>query len=714
MRRSLQLFVLSLLVLAAQINAQQLVTIEDIQYLPDSVLLSVGDQPSPLNGQVVKVRGIVMSRPLVDPQTDRRPVMWAGARWVTYLYDPDGQVYENFDGLNVLQQDTTAPNQGTFFDLIDTAQVVEITLTVAEFNTTTQGNVLLTPVTPVSIIQQLPKRPDPIELEITDFMLGGVLNPLAEEYEGQYVIIRNVTTSDRNNSTGTFRINDNFGNYMTMYDQSGYFTKRGHRLVGLTNYDAPVDGTVLSFIRGLIQTRTDGYYIIPIYPGDIEVSVTPPAISTVKRNLAQVLTNQSVTITANVTDDGSVDSVKLYYRIDGGAYTPVVMNLVSGSKYSADIPAVNSDSSLVDYYIWAKDNNGNVSTMPSNIANVQYFYLVLNRAVTIQDVQYNPFGTDVSGYNGYRLSLTGIVTGDSTDVTPSFAYRIYMQNGQGPWSGIQIGTRGTNGNLVRGLQKGQKVTVNGLVWDDPVTPTFYVTRIDSTTSVQVLSSGNPLPEPEVLQTSTIGISGLGQVQKEQWESVLLRYNNVTVTNENADYPSNFGEMYVSDGSGNTRVELEDGRHDYHNLSDPTRLYYVKTGSTFDALQGILYYSFGNYKLVPRNNGDFIGFHPVSVEQEDNIPTDFQLSQNYPNPFNPSTTIKFSLPEESTVKLSVYNLLGQEVNILIDNQVKQAGTYNLTFDAYNMTTGIYFYRLTASPVSKNKNNFVDVKKMILLK
>ena len=289
-----------------------------------------------------------------------------------------------------------------------------------------------------------------------------------------------------------------------------------------------------------------------------------------------------------------------------------------------------------------------------------------------------------------------------------------MQNGQGPWSGIQVGTRGTNGSTIRGFQKGQLVSVDGLVWDESITPTFNVTRIDSITNVQILSSGEPLPTPEVLETVTIGTGGFGQVQKEQWESVLIRYNNVTVTNENADFPSNFGEMYVSDGSGDTRVELEDGNHDYHNLSDPTRLYYVKTGSTFDALQGILYYSFGNYKLVPRNNDDFIGYDPVSVENEGTIPDEYQLSQNYPNPFNPATRINFSLPFESNVRLSVFNILGQEIKILVDNQVQPVGNYNLTFDASDLPSGIYFYRLIASSSEDNGRNFVDVKKMMLIK
>ena len=244
-------------------------SIEEVQYQhPDSLLL-YGDRPSPYNGQTIILRGVVMVDPVVDPVTDKRPIMWAGARWQTYLSDPDGTIYPDFDGLVVLQNDTTGVNQGTNFSLVDTAQVIEMTATISEYSTTTEGFILITPVTPVTVIGQLPKRPDPVQVSISDFMSGGVLNPLAEKYEGEYVIFRNVFTSNRDEITGTFRINDGLGNYVTMYDQSGYFTKRAHRLTGLTSYEPPVDSTYIGFIRGLIQTRADGYYIAPIYPGDI-------------------------------------------------------------------------------------------------------------------------------------------------------------------------------------------------------------------------------------------------------------------------------------------------------------------------------------------------------------------------------------------------------------------------------------------------------------
>ncbi len=95
--------------------------------------------------------------------------------------------------------------------------------------------------------------------------------------------------------------------------------------------------------------------------------------------------------------------------------------------------------------------------------------------------------------------------------------------------------------------------------------------------------------------------------------------------------------------------------------------------------------------------------PVGTE----VPATFSLSQNYPNPFNPSTTIRFALPQTSNVTLKVYNMNGQEVSTLINNSTVQAGINEYKFDASKLSSGIYFYTLTAG-------NFKDTKKMILIK
>ncbi len=89
-----------------------------------------------------------------------------------------------------------------------------------------------------------------------------------------------------------------------------------------------------------------------------------------------------------------------------------------------------------------------------------------------------------------------------------------------------------------------------------------------------------------------------------------------------------------------------------------------------------------------------------------VPSSFELSQNYPNPFNPTTVINFSIPKSDFVSVKVYNTLGQEVAELV-NSVKSAGNYEVTFDASNLTSGMYIYKIQSG-------NFTDTKKMMLLK
>ncbi len=97
---------------------------------------------------------------------------------------------------------------------------------------------------------------------------------------------------------------------------------------------------------------------------------------------------------------------------------------------------------------------------------------------------------------------------------------------------------------------------------------------------------------------------------------------------------------------------------------------------------------------------------ITPDKPKEIPTSFSLFQNYPNPFNPSTNIKFVIPKSSFVNLKVYDILGREIVTLV-NEEKTAGNYKVTFDAKNLASGIYFYRLKAG-------NYISVKKMILLK
>ena len=94
------------------------------------------------------------------------------------------------------------------------------------------------------------------------------------------------------------------------------------------------------------------------------------------------------------------------------------------------------------------------------------------------------------------------------------------------------------------------------------------------------------------------------------------------------------------------------------------------------------------------------------ETQNDIPASFDLAQNYPNPFNPNTSIEYSVPSNEYVSLKVYDILGNEIVTLVNEQ-KEAGNYEVNFDASNFVSGVYIYRLTLG------NKYLS-KKMILIK
>ena len=113
-------------------------------------------------------------------------------------------------------------------------------------------------------------------------------------------------------------------------------------------------------------------------------------------------------------------------------------------------------------------------------------------------------------------------------------------------------------------------------------------------------------------------------------------------------------------------------------------------------------------LAALPNGQVVEFSNITtIDQITNlIPTEFVLEQNYPNLFNPSTTIRFAIPSQQMVKLTIFNVLGQQVATLVNEELTP-GEYSFSFDASNLVYGMYFYRIEAG-------SFQEIRRMMLLK
>jgi hypothetical protein len=107
---------------------------------------------------------------------------------------------------------------------------------------------------------------------------------------------------------------------------------------------------------------------------------------------------------------------------------------------------------------------------------------------------------------------------------------------------------------------------------------------------------------------------------------------------------------------------------------------------------------------------------TGINKGNEMPIIFSLSQNFPNPFNPVTIITYSLAKTSHVSIKVYDAIGREIGVLINN-VRETGTYRIEFDAYfykGLSSGVYFYKMEAMEPGTNSIYFSDIKKMILIK
>ncbi|MFZ5979679.1 MAG: T9SS type A sorting domain-containing protein [Candidatus Zixiibacteriota bacterium] len=158
---------------------------------------------------------------------------------------------------------------------------------------------------------------------------------------------------------------------------------------------------------------------------------------------------------------------------------------------------------------------------------------------------------------------------------------------------------------------------------------------------------------------------------------------------------------VSVASGNQSISI-DFIDESETVTYNSETIYKITGAHFANVDGLV-----TVEPEVTSGGIEVQIMTAVIDGEEGmVPTSFALNQNYPNPFNPSTTIEFSLPSASDVKLEIFNIIGQKVMTLVDGNLS-AGSHSYEFDASGQPSGIYFYRLTHEKGS-------DTKKMVLVK
>ena len=302
-------------------------------------------------------------------------------------------------------------------------------------------------------------------------------------------------------------------------------------------------------------------------------------------------------------------------------------------------------------------------------------------------------------------------------------------------------------NLTTLLGKILRIDVNkidtGLQYSIPPTNPFSMNQLGYRKEIFAYGLRNPWKFSFDPVTSKLWVSDVGQDTREE----------IDIVTSGGNYGWRLMEGFICNAVTNPACQDTAGLispvWDYsHNNGEAAILGgYVYRGSAIPSLYGK--YIFGDYELKNTWALVYDGIHPTStisltqepgafstfgvdtsreiylcsydaagrifkltgpatsVRQENGIlPRVFQLNQNYPNPFNPSTAISYQLPSLSKMSLKIYDLLGREVTTIAD-EVKPAGTYTIIWNAMDMPSGVYFYKLTA-------NGFVQTRKMILQK
>lgn len=204
-------------------------------------------------------------------------------------------------------------------------------------------------------------------------------------------------------------------------------------------------------------------------------------------------------------------------------------------------------------------------------------------------------------------------------------------------------------------------------------------------------------------------SGLGIFRRHIDKIIPTELTSFTASANNNNIELNWSTATETNNQGFEIERLQN--YKIERLQEWEKIGFVQGHGTTTEIQT---YFFSDKNLKPGSYSyrlkqiDYDGTYAYSdiVEVDVTGPKEFTLYQNYPNPFNPSTTIKFALPFESKVKISVYNLVGELVSVLLDKEI-ETGYHEVNFDASRLASGVYLYRIKAG-------EFVQTKKLILMK
>lgn len=643
-----------------------LVTIEEIQDV-DETSLTAGNDASPLLGDTVRVQGTVTFDPCDYALSS------SGSRVGSFMEDGDFGLHvlvDNSNGFGDIQdQDDIVRFQDNFV----MGNTVEITGYVSAFSNNTQ--LILLPPTEVMITGS--GTVTPTVVEVADLMTfdGTELVPNlvdGERYEGKLIELQNVTIVDvvaGTNGRFFWSVQDDMGRKVQIRDVSGQFRNdtnddfcSGGDDVSNTPdiFDPiPLQNANIEYLRGVMVDYTNSggvrdFYIAPRSSDDIgPVQAAFPVVSESSISPQIPSSSDAVVVTAGISDsDGSIASAELCYG-EAEPFTCIPMSDNGDGTFSATIPA-SADGTYVFYEIEAIDNEGNNASFNS-IGDLTLVYPVLDGGITsISNIQSTPLASGASVLWGQTIAdmdITATITAGAQSYDLGF---IYAQQGTDPYSGISIIPNSDDG--LADLKRGTVINITGAEIDEINGDQLTALRNLVYTVVETCQD---IPSP--VEAETLDIANNLNNLSEQYESMLLSFENVFVTDTNpdSDFGSNFGEWSISETNGDDNGLRCDDRS--NDLPFDFNTLELSLGQQMTFFNGILTYSFGNWKMYPRNLADMDGY---TTEYAKAITSFFIPASNVFGSVNESDlTIGLSLPGDADITAVVPDIIfeGDEID-----------------------------------------------------
>ncbi len=528
---------------------------------------------------------------------------------------------------------------------LDIGDLVRVSGTYEEYNDHSEIQV-----TSVEILQKGYGEPDPLLMTIEDLGREPEDSTFAEKWEGVFIYVDTVVVTaylpydewlvvEAHTHPGTGQ-----GDSLVIDD----------KLVSPT-LPRPEIGDTLAMIRGVYAFEWGTYRLWPRNDSDVVYIGELPGPNLI---LAYATSNTSINaLFDRDLDETSAEDVSNYALYSGTAILSATLD--SGDSKLVHLTTETQPVTEIDSLI-ACDIR---STYGAPMSECQTYGF--RAGITPISFVQTPLDstTDASQAEGSQVTITGIVTGPSS----SFGGTYFVEEKDGgPWSGIYVYDPSANFNV------GDSVVVSGFVNE------YYgMTEIISVDYAVRFKTGVAINGPDVVTPDMVKT---GSPTAEAYEGVLIRVDSVEVfTIRNA-----YGEWYVGTDGDSLLVG------DYAPYT-----YQPGVGSILN-VTGLLRYSYGDFKIEPRDDADIEVISPCTagVRPKDSA---LALYGNCPNPFTSTTTIRFSLPEASEVRLTIFDTSGRVIRVVHEGSLS-AGEHRIVWDGRDsngktVSPGIYFVRLT---------------------